>query len=130
MAAAPSYAGAPGTEVVAMPANANANRDGTGVLVTVLTAGGSGTRVERLKVKATGTTTAGMIRVFLHNGVSAFLHEEIPVTAVVPSATVETWEGEVVYGDDNPLIIPTGWTIRCATHNAEAFHVTTVAGDF
>ena len=130
MAVDPAFASTPGAEVTAIPATANTNRDGTGTVTTCLTAGSSGTRVERIKVKATGTTTAGMIRVFLHNGTIFALHDEYPVTAITPSATVETWEADVLYGDTDPLTIPTGWTIRISTHNAEAFHASIIAGDF
>lgn len=130
MATTPQYAGTAGSEGAAVAATANTNRDGTGTVTTIFTAGASGSRVERLKLKATGTTTAGMLRVFLHNGTAFFLHEEVPVTAITPSATVETWEGELVYGDTSPLILPASWTIRVSTHNAEGFHATTIAGDF
>lgn len=47
---------------------ANANRDGTGAVGVVLTAGASGARIDALAVKATGTTTAGMLRFFLAKG--------------------------------------------------------------
>lgn len=130
MATAPVFAATPGSEAAAIAATANTNRDGTGTVSTVFTAGASGSKVERLKLKATGTTTAGMLRVFLHNGTAFFLFEEVPVTAITPSATVETWEGELLFDDDAPLILPTSWTIRVSTHNAEAFVAVTVAGDF
>lgn len=130
MAVSPQYAAVPAPKVTAVPAAANAARDGSGTLVTVFTAGASGSIIERIKVKATGTTTAGMIRIFLHDGVSAFFHDEIMVLAVTPAAAVATWEGELVYGDRRPLYIPTGWTVRLATHNAEAFHASVIAGNF
>lgn len=130
MATAPAYAATPGSEVTAIPASANTARDGTGTLVTILTAGASGTRIERVKIKATGTTTAGMIRLFVHNGTAAFLLDEIPVLAITPSATVESFEGEIVYGSSSPLILPSGFTLRATTHVAEAFHAIVIAGDF
>lgn len=133
MSADPVFASVVGTEVSAMAATANANRDGSGTLSTILTAGASGTRVERVKFKATATTTAGMIRLYLHNGTSAFLIEELPVTAITPTASVETWESEILFGcayPDYPLLIPATWTLRAAPHNAEAFNALVVAGDF
>jgi hypothetical protein len=129
MATVPSYAATVGTEHGTI-STANTNRDGTGTIGTILTAGASGTRIERIKVKATGTTTAGMVRLFLHDGSAAKLTEEIPVSAITPSATVESFEADVVFGDTNPLILPSGWSLRASTHNAESFNVLAVAGDF
>lgn len=130
MAVDPQFAATQGSEVTAIPATANTARDGSGTLVTILTAGASGTRVERIKIKATGTTTAGMIRIFLHNGTSAFLLDEYTVTAATPSATVKTWEIDQLYADTDPISLPTGWTVKATTHNAEAFHASVIAGDF
>lgn len=126
----PAFAATVGSEVKNIPATANTARDGTGTTTTILTAGASGTKVERLKFKARGTTTAGMIRVWIHDGTTFFLHEEIPVTAVTPSATVEAWEAELPLGDDFHETFPTGWTLKAAPHNAESFDVYTDAGDF
>lgn len=133
MSTDPQFAATVGTEVTLMAATANTNRDGTGTLSTILTAGASGTRVERIKWKATGTTTAGMIRLYAYDGSNARLIEEIPVTAITPSGTVEAWEAEILFGcasPDYPLLIPSGWSLKAAPHNAEAFVSICVAGDF
>jgi hypothetical protein len=126
MAADPNFAATPGTEVAQVTA-ANTARDGTGTVVTVLTAPASGTMVLRVVVKATGTTTAGMIRLFLYNGTNTRLYDEIPVLAITPTATVETFQAEVEYED---CILPNGWELRATTHNAETFNVIAFAGDF
>lgn len=47
---------------------ANVNRDGTGTLAHIATAGPNGARLERLHVQALSTTTAGMIRLYLTKG--------------------------------------------------------------
>lgn len=130
MATAPAFAATPGSEATAIPATANTNRDGTGTVTTVLTPGASGTRIERIRFKAAGTTTAGMLRVFAHNGTAFFLLDEVPVAAITPSGTVETWEADLYYGDDAPLVLPTGWSLRVSTHNAEAFNCIVIAGDY
>ena len=43
---------------------ANTALDGTGTIQSLLTTGVSGALVFRMRVKATGTTTAGMLRLF------------------------------------------------------------------
>jgi hypothetical protein len=111
---------------------ANTNRDGTGTLATVVTAGSAGTRIERIILAAIGTTTAGMLRLYIHNGTSAFLWKEIPVTALTPSGTVQAFQSELDCATTagQIMVLPSGWSIRCSTHNAESFHVTAIGGDF
>lgn len=41
---------------------ANTNRDGTGTIVDLVTGGTYGTRIDKVRICATGTTTAGVIR--------------------------------------------------------------------
>lgn len=113
---------------------ANTNRDGTGTLATLLTGGASGTRIERVNVKAISTTTAGVVRLYIADNQGTpniRLVAELLVTAITPSTTVKTWEGELVRTDGQPLfLIPAGWTLRASTHNAESFDALVTAGDF
>jgi hypothetical protein len=53
---------------IAQVSTANTNLDGTGTLAIIAAAGATGTRIDGLLIKATGTTTAGMIRFFLTKG--------------------------------------------------------------
>lgn len=125
MALTPQYAATPKL-AVATVSTANTARDGTGTIATVLTAGTNGTRVRRIEVQATGTTTAGMVRIFLHNGTSAFLYHEFAVTAITPSATVQAFSANITEGinpDLLPLTIPSSWSVRASTNNAESFNV-------
>lgn len=121
----------------ALISTANANRDGTGTIGTVFAAGASGSEVWWAKAKARGTTTAGMIRIFLHDGTSyRGLLAEIPVVAVTPSATVSTWEAliplTVPVGGASvlPVALPVNWSIRAATEKAESFDIIMAGGDF
>jgi hypothetical protein len=124
MASNPQYIGTPKSPSVTI-STANTNRDGTGTLVTLMTAGTNGSRVDRVRIAATGTTTAGMIRFF----VGSSLINEVPVVATTPSATIPAWATDVVF--ENGLVLEAGATLKVATHNAETFKVTvTNGGDF
>jgi hypothetical protein len=70
-----------------------------------------------------------MVRLYLYDGsgTDGTMFDEVPVTAITPSATVETFEAVMTY--DN-LVIPTGWSITASTHNAEAFRVMVFGADF
>ena len=107
---------------------ANTARDGTGTLATILTAGSNGTRIDDIKIQATGTTTAGVVRLFLHDGTNARLFAEILVSAVTPSTTVEAWSATLL---NQAIVIPSGWSLRASTNNAETFNlIVNRAGDF
>jgi hypothetical protein len=107
---------------------ANTARDGSGTIVTVFTAGSSGSRIDDITIIATGTTTAGMVRLFLHDGSSARLWAEVIVNAITPSGTVQAFNASLL---NQSLVLPTGWSLRASTHNAEAFNVIVDrAGDF
>jgi len=127
MTTSAQYASTPATAVGQVSA-ANTNRDGTGTIVTVLTAGASGTRVDDITVTATGTTTAGMVRLYLNDGTNSRLWREIAVSAITPSGTVAAFTAAL---SNLGLVLKTGWSLRASTHNAEAFNVAvTRAGDF
>lgn len=107
---------------------ANTNRDGTGTIVTVFTAGANGSRVEEAIIEGTGTTTAGVIRVFLHDGANMRLIDEILVPAITPSTTVAVYRATIPSLAGK--IIPTGWTLRFSTHNAETFNIVVWGGNY
>jgi hypothetical protein len=127
MANAPVYVGTPQTWQAALSA-ANTNRDGTGTIVDVLTAGASGTRLDEVKVQASGTTTAGVIRLYLYDGTNTYLYKEILVAAVTPSTAIEAWSAMV---NLDGLVLAAGgtWKLRASTHNAEAFKVFAKGGN-
>ena len=129
MAANINFAATPRTSGVTI-STANTNRDGTGTLGTVITAGSNGTRIDRVRVQATATTTAGMVRLFLYDGSNFYALEEVSIAAATVSATVAGATGSVTFGDTRPLMLPSGWSIRAGTHNAEAFTVTAYGADF
>ena len=125
MASTAQYIGTPKSSTVTV-STANTNLDGTtGTYATLITAGSSGSRIDSIQIKATGTTTAGMIRFF----VSTSLIREVPVVAITPSASVPSFNYVVNF--DTPLILAASVVLTCSTQIAETFKVTiTNGGDF
>jgi hypothetical protein len=112
-------------------ATANTNRDGSGTIATVYTAGSNGSRIEHVDIAAYGTTTAGVVRLYIHDGSTAHLWKEILVTAITPSATIAVWSNRVdCSGPSAVLFLQSGYSLRASTHNAENFRVTAVGGDY
>lgn len=127
MATAAQYAATPRTTITVLGA-ANANRDGTGVINTVFTAGSSGSRIDDIYVTATGTTTAGQIRLYISDGTNANLWQEVLVSAVTPNATIQPWSYSWL---NQSLVLANGYSLRASSNNANTFHVVVSrAGDF
>jgi hypothetical protein len=126
MASSSVFIGTPKVWQAAL-ATANTNTDGTGTVVDVVVAGSApGSRVDRVRVQASGTTTAGKVRLFVFDGTNIYMLREIMVTPVTPSATVEAFSAEVTLDID----LPNGWTLRASTLNAELFKVFAYGGNF
>jgi len=122
----PYFSGTPKSSTVSF-GTANTNRDGSGVLADLVTAGASGSMVNGVTVRGTGTTTAGMIRVWHYDGANNRLVGELVVTAITPTASVEVWSG--AWAPVFPMFIPSGGKLKLSTHNAETFHAISSHGD-
>jgi len=128
MSAAANFAATP-RSVVAEVGTANTNRDGTGTIVAAFTAGASGSRIDRIEIKAISTTTAGMVRVFKRVSAGTWmLWREYQITAATPSASVRATS--VLDDEIGEILASSAWEIGVSTHNAEAFKVHISGGDF
>ena len=128
MSTSAQYASTVRAATVALAATANTVRDGTGTITSIFLAGVSGSRIDDIYIISTGTCTAGVIRLFISNGTTFFLWQEILVTATTPSTTQAVWSYTLL---NQGLAIPTGYSLRASTNNAEAFNImVTRAGDF
>jgi hypothetical protein len=111
---------------------ANTNRDGTGTLGDVFTGTTNGSRIDRITMTATATTTAGMLRFFIFDGTNTRAWQEVQVTAITPSGTVKAFTYTIV--SDSPtiplLVLPSTWVLRVGTVAAETFDVTAFGGDY
>ena len=124
MAQIPQYASTPKSPSVAI-STANTNRDGTGTLGTLMTAGASGSRVDAIYAFATGNTTEGMLRFFIGTSLIA----EVPVQASTPSGTVQAWSANIQFSP--ALVLESAAVLKVGTNNAESFVVTVInGGDF
>lgn len=116
---------------VANISTANTNRDGTGTIGSVLTAGANGTLIDRIEICATGNTTAGVVRIFvtLDSGPTSRLFKEVLVGAISVSASVSAFMRKLSFTmPDNALYLPSGYSLRASTHNAETFNVHAFGG--
>ena len=73
-----NFANVPRTSGVAI-STANTARDGSGTVGQVIAAGANGSRIDRIRVQAQATTTAGMVRLFLFDGSVYYALQEVPI---------------------------------------------------
>lgn len=91
---------------------ANTNRDGTGTVPTVLTAGSNGTRIERIVIHSTGNPADSVITLFIHDGSAFWLWNEVDLgDPAAGSTTVSAFHFEMATPD---LVLPASHSIRAA----------------
>ena len=128
MATTAQYAATART-AIAQISTANTNRNGTGTIGTVFTGGASGSRIDDISIVATGTTTAGVVRLFINDGTTSYLWQEILVSAITPSTTVQVFSFTLL--NQALILASSSWSLRASTNNAETFNIlVTRAGDF
>jgi hypothetical protein len=104
MASAPAFASTPRLGVAAV-STANTNRDGTGTIVDILTGVAAGTRIDEIVLKATGDPADSVVTIFVHNGTSYFLFDEIDLGD--PAAASTTVAGYRISKTYENLVLPT-----------------------
>lgn len=126
MATTPNFASTPRCSSVAI-STADTSRTAPTNVGTLFTAGASGSRIDEIDIVAAGTSTANVVRIFIYNGSTYFLLQEILISAITPSASTVAFSTAITF---NSLVIPSGSSVRVTTNNAEAYHVTAFGGDF
>jgi hypothetical protein len=97
---------------------ANSGLDGSGTLGVLLTSStNNGDFIKRITIKARGTTTQGMIRLFIQTTGAAILIKEIEVPAVIQSATDETFVAEI----NEYFYMVYGSSLRVSTEKPESY---------
>src|SRR6478609_2760997 len=115
MSSAAQYASAPKHGVALINA-ANTNRDGTGTLGVVFTAGPNGARIDKILTQALAATTAGMVRYYLTKGKPG--RAIVSISFLTTTATVTT---------DQPHGLTTGDKVTVQGASPDNYNVTDVA---
>ena len=106
---------------------ANTSRTGSGTLATLVTAAAQGSKIELVRYVYEVTTTAGLFRIFLHDGSTFFLIKELTVAAISVAADTAAATGE--WAPTTDLVIPTGWTLQVGTQEGVAGSAFAMGGD-
>jgi hypothetical protein len=100
---------------------ANANLDGTGTIVSIITGAAMGTLISSIIVKGQMTTNPGMVRFFSDDSGSWKLFAELPIPAVIQGATEQSFVREIICLGG--MTIGSGVSIGAATDRNETFSV-------
>lgn len=88
--------------VGATAVTSRANITGTTGLVKLTDlAANAGLRVDAIRIKCKGTSAAGLITIWLYDGTTSRIYDEIPVSAVTASTTVDSFTVERPYSTLN-----------------------------
>lgn len=110
MAANPNFAATPRIGVA--NAATSALRDNTATTATILSAGASGTRIERVVVKAETDPADSVVLLWLHDGIAIHLFDEFDLgNPAAASTTIEGYRNDRPYRD---LVLPSAWSIRAS----------------
>jgi hypothetical protein len=89
---------------------------------TVLTAGSSGTRIDFIEVMGVATTVSGIVNLFIYDGTTYHLWQQIPIIPVTVSTTATSFTSTISTNNtpnNLPMIIPTGYSLRATTTIAQ-----------
>ena len=126
MATSPAFATTPRIGAVSI-ATADSSYTAPSNVGTVLTGASTGTRIAEVVVKCVATSAAAIVRLFLYDGTTYYLFDEVTVAAATGSSTVQQTRVSVVY---NNLILPSAsWSLRATTSVSQATHVTALGAD-
>ena len=109
----------------------NNNRDGTGAFLVPFASGiRSGTRIAEIVVQATGTTVAGLARVFVSGiGVTnVSLFDEITIAAATPSSSTKATRISTTY---NNLVLQSGQYLLAGNSigSTQGFYIISLGAD-
>ena len=126
MASSPSFAAIPkvGTGALSL---SDTNLVAPFNSTEIIAAGPAGTRINAVIIQAQGTTTIGMVRLWLYDGTIHSLIREIAILPVVPSGNIPAFQSVVTF---DGLSIQSGYSLLASTNNAESFRITALAADY
>ena len=95
------------TLTAATAITSRANITGTTGLVQLTPTSTNGKRIDVIRVKGKGTTVASNLFIWLYNGTTSFLFDEIDIPAITAANTTDSYTVSKVYSDTGLVLPPT-----------------------
>jgi hypothetical protein len=122
MATSFNFAGSPRIGAVALTGTADTGYTSPSSVAVVITGVLAGTRINEVVVQMTGTvSSATMVRLWLYDGTTYFLFDEIAITAAAGSQSVTQTRAFRQY--DNLVLPSSSWSLRATCHTNNAGNV-------
>lgn len=109
------------------PITVRTNITGTTGLTQLTATSTNGKRVDKIRVMAKATTTAGILSIWEYNGTTSHLIYEIAITAVTPSTTVPAF---YTYVDFTDMVLPPTHQLYVSVTVANDLTVFAHGGDY
>lgn len=94
---------------------------------TVITGASTGTRIAEVVIKTAATSAAAVVRLWLYDGSTYTLFDELLVTAATGSSTVAQFRSSTLY---NNLVLPSAsWSLRVTTSVSQSTNVIALGAD-
>jgi hypothetical protein len=126
MAVSPSFAATPRIGSVSI-ATADSSYTAPSNVGSLITGVAAGTKINEIVCKCAATSAAAIVRIFLYDGTTYWLFDEITITAATGSSTVQQTRTSTTY---NNLVLPNGsWSLRVTTSVSQVIHITALGAD-
>ena len=127
MATSPTFSSTPRIGAVALAAAETSYTTPTNV-ATVITGVTAGTRIDQVVVQMTATvSSATIVRLFLYDGSTYFLFDEVTIAAATGSQSVA--QTRVVRRYDALVLPSSSWSLRATVHTSNAGNVQAFGAD-
>lgn len=106
---------------------ARSNITGTSGITACTNTSTNGIRVDAITVKLAATSSAAQVQIYIYDGTTSFLFDEIPVSAVTVSNTVAAYVYTRTY---SYLVLPPTYRIYAATTIGQNTNVFVHGGEY
>lgn len=130
MASSPAFAATVNVGSGLVPGTADTSLTAPTNVTTIFTAGSNGSKIEEIICQGVGTTVAGIVNVFRHDGSTYHLIDQFIINAITSSTTAAAFRLTKTYAN---LVLESGDTLRVTVTVAgdvSLLKVTALGGDF
>lgn len=126
MATSPAFATTPRIGAVSI-ATAEASYTAPTSVGTLITGASTGTRIAEIVCQCAATSAAAIVRIFLYDGTTYWLFDEVTIAAATGSTTAKQTRVSTTY---NNLVLPSSsWSLRATTSVSQTTIVTALGAD-
>jgi hypothetical protein len=104
-----------------------ANITGVTGLTSLTPTSTNGKRIDLIELTSKGTSSAGSLFVWMYDGTTSYLMDEILISAITPSTTVAAFTTSVAY---TTLVIPPTYRLYISVTVAQDLNVFAFGGDY